>query len=431
MTEQVITISYKPRPWFKPFHNSEKRWRLVVAHRRAGKTVAFINTLIRAALQNDRVHPAPRYGYIAPTFQQAKDLSWNYLKYYCAPLPNTQFSESELTCTLFNGAKISLYGGALAYNRIRGLYMDGVCLDEFSLLSPEALNSVVRPALADYQGFGIVAGTPAGKDHFYEQKVEAERNPDLWDVFVIPSNQTNALAEDELEEMRRQMTPYQFAREMQCSFEAPIEGSYYGDLLVEAKEQGRITKVPYDPRAKVITSFDLGMKDLTSIFFCQKIGQEIHVIDYYQNSGKGLDYYARVLQEKGYLYSHHLFPHDIKLRELGTGRSRFEMLLSLGIEPLIVPDHAIADGVAGVRSLLPISPGHHRGRPRLRDQLPRPGREYAAQLYASALPAPVEEGRSSVVMSEVRDLVLAMLPSLIRIFATGDAPVQLRAAHRG
>ena len=142
---------------------------------------------------------------------------------------------------------------------------------------------------------------------------------------------------------------------MLCSFEAPVENSYYGDLIVEAKTTGRITRVPYDPRAKVITAWDLGMKDLTSIWFAQQIGQEIRFIDYEQGSGKGLDHYARLLQEKKYLYGYHLLPHDIRIRELGTGRSRFETLLSLGVEPLIVPDHSVADGIAGVRSIIPIA----------------------------------------------------------------------------
>jgi len=102
----------------------------------------------------------------------------------------------------------------------------------------------------------------------------AERNPDLWDVFNIPVTDTNALAADELEEMQRTMTPHQFEREMMCSFEAPVENSYYGDLMVAAKMDGRLTRVPYDPRAKVITAWDLGMKDLTTIWFAQKIGQE-------------------------------------------------------------------------------------------------------------------------------------------------------------
>jgi phage terminase large subunit len=354
---EAITIGYRPRKHFRPFHASTKRWRYVVAHRRAGKSVAFINDLIRAALQNTRDIPVPRYAYVGPTFAQAKDLVWNYIKQYTKDLPGVTYSESELTCRLPNRAQITLYGGGQAYNRIRGLYLDGAVLDEYPLINPEALNSVIRPALADYQGFGIVAGTPAGRDHFFDQKVQAERNPDLWDVFNIPVTETNALDPDELSEMQRTMTPHQFEREMMCSFEAPVENSYYGDLMVAARMDGRLTRVPPDPRLRTITAWDLGMKDLTSIWFAQKIGNEIRFIDFYQASGKGLDHYARILQEKGYLYGYHLFPHDIKVREMGTGRSRFETILSLQLpgDPLIVPDHSVADGISGVRTVIPVS----------------------------------------------------------------------------
>lgn len=359
-----VVIPYRPRRHFRSFHDSEKRWRYVVAHRRAGKSVAFVNDLIKKALLNPREVPVPRYAYIGPTFAQTKDLVWGYLKQYTRDLPNVHYSESELSCKLPNRAMISLYGGGQAYNRVRGLYLDGAAIDEYPLVNPEALNSVIRPALADYQGFGVVAGTPAGRDHFFDLKVQAERNPDLWDVFNIPVTETDALDPDELAEMQRTMTPHQFEREMMCSFEAPVENSYYGDLMVEARMTGRITRVPVDPRAKIITAWDLGMKDLTTIWFAQKIGQEIHFVDFYQNSGKGLDHYAAKLADlgrspslggRGYIYGHHLLPHDIKIRELGTGRSRFETLLSLGIEPMVVPDHSIADGISGVRSIIPIA----------------------------------------------------------------------------
>ena len=285
--EDVLTIGYRPRKHFRPFHASKKRWRYVVAHRRAGKSVAFINDLIRAALQNNRDIPVPRYAYVGPTFAQAKDLVWNYIKQYTKDLPGVSYSESELTCRLPNRAQITLYGGGQAYNRIRGLYLDGAVLDEYPLINPDALNSVIRPALADYQGFGIVAGTPAGRDHFFDQKVQAERHPDLWDVFNIPVTETDALDPDELAEMQRTMTPHQFEREMMCSFEAPVENSYYGDLMVAARMDGRLTRVPADPRLKTITAWDLGMKDLTTIWFAQKIGDEIRFIDFYQIKRQG------------------------------------------------------------------------------------------------------------------------------------------------
>jgi phage terminase large subunit len=348
-----IIIPYRPREWFKPLHATTKRWVCDVAHRRAGKSVAQCNHLIRAAISNPRPFPPPRYAYIGPSFAQTKDLIWGYFQQYAGVIPGTRFSESELSCTLPTGAKISLYGGAQAYERIRGLYLDGAVLDEFPLLHPDCFDVVVRPALADYGGFGILSGTPQGRDHFFEAYQRARSNPDTWDVFTIPVTETTALHPDEIEEMRRQMTPNQFAREMLCSFDAPVEGSYYGDLIVDLQARGHITKVPYDRQAGVVTAWDLGMHDHTSVWFAQRIGKEYHIIDALSDSGKGLDHYVKACQLRGYNYVGHIFPHDVKARELGTGRSRYEVLEQLGLEVTICRDHSIDDGIAAVRSFLP------------------------------------------------------------------------------
>lgn len=351
MTE--IVIPYKPRVHFLPLHNSQKRWIVDVAHRRAGKSVAQCNHLIRAALNNARQFPVPKYAYIGPSFAQTKDLIWNYFVQYAGVLPGTRFIEGELTVVLPTGARISLYGGAQAYERIRGLYLDGAVLDEYPLLNPEAFDVVCRPALADYGGWAILSGTPQGRDHFYEAYQRALKNPDTWDVFTIPVTETNALPPDEVEEMRRQMTPNQFAREMLCSFEAPVEGSYYGDLIVDLEIRGHLTKVPYDRSAAVVTGWDLGMHDHTVVWFAQRVGREVHVIDYLADSGKGLEHYVKQIQLRGYQYCGHILPHDVKARELGTGRSRYEVLEQLGLEVTICRDHKIEDRVSAVRSFLP------------------------------------------------------------------------------
>lgn len=349
-----VVIPYTPRDWFRPMHASRKRWCITVAHRRAGKSVAQANHLIRAALANARQFPQPRYAYVGPSFAQTRDLIWGYMNYYAGAIPGTRFTESDLGVTFPTGAKINLYGGAQAYERIRGLYLDGAVLDEFPLLHPDCFDVVVRPALADYAGFALLSGTPAGRDHFFEAYERARKNPDTWDAFSIPCTETTALHPDEIEEMRRQMTSNQFSREMLCSFDAPVEGSYFGDLMVELQAKGQICKVPYDNQAGVVTAWDLGMHDQTSIWFVQRIGREIHVIDFLADSGKGFDYYAKQLQLRGYAYVGHLFPHDVKARELGTGRARFEILEQAGIEVTIAPDHRVEDGIAAVRSLLPM-----------------------------------------------------------------------------
>jgi phage terminase large subunit len=291
--QNVITIPYTPRGHFRSLHQSPKRWKFVVAHRRAGKTVALVNQLIRAAITNIRQTPPPRYAYIGPSFQQTKDLAWGYLKFYTAAIPGMVYSESELTALFPNGAKITLYGGAAAYERMRGLYFDGAVMDEFALLNPDAWESVVRPCLADYRGFAIVSGTSNGDDHFNELRMtKVLTDLENWDYFDIKVTMTDALHPDEVDEMQTSMSKYRFAREMMNSFDAPVEGAYFGELMAEADQDGRICKVPHDPKFPVIAWWDLGIRDTNSIWFVQKVGRAIHVIDYMGVTGKGFPWYA-------------------------------------------------------------------------------------------------------------------------------------------
>ena len=347
-----VTIPYVPREHFKPMHSSHKRWRFVVAHRRAGKTVALCNEVIKKALENTRTFPPPRYAYIGPSFAQAKDLVWNYYKHYTGPLPKVKVVEGDLQIILPNGAMINLYGGSAAYERMRGLYFDGVVADEYPLLNPSMLGSVIRPCLADYEGWAVISGTSNGDDHFHELKKRAEKETDRWDLYSIPVDQTDALAEDEVREMTKDMTADEFAREMMCSFDAPVEGSYYGEVLNDIQLMGQITGVPYDPNALVFTAWDLGVDDETCIWFLQRCGREIHAIDFLQGTGKGLEYYASQIKAKPYSYGCHVLPHDIKVRELGTGVSRKEVLDSMLPNVFVCPPHSIEDGISATRATI-------------------------------------------------------------------------------
>jgi len=134
------------------------------------------------------------------------------------------------------------------------------------------------------------------------------------------------------------------------------DGAYYSVEMRDANAEGRISTVAYDRRLPVVTSWDLGVGDSTSIVFAQFVGGgEIRIIDYYESSGVGLDHYARVLQEKGYMYEQHILPHDVRVRELGSGKSRYETLQSLGIAPItIAPQLGVDDGIQAVRSMLPL-----------------------------------------------------------------------------
>lgn len=375
-TSEEIVLPYKPRPHFRQLHASPARWKFAVCHRRAGKTVALANELISRALNNTRVDPPPRYAYVGPSFDQTKDLVWSYLKHYSSNIPGIRHLEGELQVIFPGGAAIRLYGGALAYERMRGIYLDGAVLDEYPLLAPQAFTSVVRPCLADYRGFAIVSGTSAGDDHFHKLKLRAEDDPD-WAIFDIKITDTgsDALSPEEVEEMRKDMSPDEFAREMMNSFEAPVEGAYYADALNDLQLQGRVTKVSPDLNTSVITSWDLGMRHLQCVWLFQLAGREVHWLDYIEGSGKKLSHYTDLLHLKartgGYGFRAHLLPHDVEVRELGTGHSRRHELVGLLAEPVItVPSHNTEDGITATRGVLGVSwfdaDGTRRGLARLR-----------------------------------------------------------------
>lgn len=353
--EVVYVIPYTPREHFEALHNSPKRWKFVCAHRRAGKSVAEINETIRKALENTRKDPPPRYAYVGPSFDQTKDLIWGYLKHYTSCLPGVQVKEGDLEVILPTGASIKLYGGAAAYERMRGMYFDGIVLDEFPLLNPAVFSTVVRPCLADYRGWAIISGTSNGDDHFSALR-KKHIGDAKWDMFIIPITQTNALHPDEVVEMTEDMSPEEYAREMMCSFEAPVEGAYYSDAMNKLALNSRITKVPYDPSVPVVTWWDLGIDDFMTVWFIQIVGRELHVIGYKQYTGKGLDFVTQEVKNTGYSFSYHIMPHDIRARELSTARSRLEIVYEmLGYDTVIVaPSLKVEDGIAAVRTVLPM-----------------------------------------------------------------------------
>jgi hypothetical protein len=293
---------------------------------------------------------------LAPTFVQAKDIAWAYLKHYTAPLleHGGGKNESELSVVLPTGAQIKLYG-AENYDRMRGLYFDGIALDECQDIPPQALTQVILPALADRGGWLDAAGTPKGRAGLlYQIKQLAEANPDEWFLQILRASETGILPNDELERLRQLMPANEYEQELECSFDAAVTGAYYAKLLNVAEQEGRITNVPWEPTLPVNTAWDLGIADSTSVVFWQQTrGGEIRVIDYYEASGHGLDHYVQVLRGKPYTWGKHYAPHDIQVRELGTGKSRLEVAQSLGIRFDFAPNVRLEDGIGAARMMLP------------------------------------------------------------------------------
>lgn len=359
MGEVRVTIPYVPRPVFLPWHNRTKRWSATVAHRRAGKTVGRVNELIKGALTCPLTDP--RFAYIAPTFTQAKDIAWNYLKRYGLAVPGAEPNESELRVDFPNGGRVRLYG-AENYDRIRGIYLDGAVLDEPALMDPRVYPEVVRPALSDRRGWADFIGTPNGRNHFYElcygdaegKFVGAANDPD-WYFSIHRASETGILSQEELTDLRKTMTPEQYEQELECSFTAAIIGAYFGKEMAEAERENRITRVPHDPSLLTQTWWDLGINDVTSIWFVQWVGRQPLAIDYMEGSGGDAAYWAGELGKKPYHYGDLILPHDAVNQTPNSSKSYADVLRDHGYrKQVIIPrTDDLVNSINQARLLIP------------------------------------------------------------------------------
>lgn len=327
----------------------------MVAHRRCGKTVACVADLItRAATLKRKPGWAPgRYAYVAPLLGQAKDVAWEYLKAYAAPIL-AQKNEGELWVELINKARIRVYG-ADNPDRLRGGYLDGGILDEYADMRPSVLTQIVRPMLADRQGWLTLIGTPKGKNEFWKVWQRAQSD-ERWFTGMYRASETGLLQPAELVDAAKDMSEEEYAQEFECSFDAAILGAYFGKLMVEADRAGRIGRVAYDPRLPVQCAWDLGMGDSMVVWVFQVYGPEIRVLDVVCDHGKGLEFYVDWLVSRGWQRETtlHWLPHDAKVRELTTGKSRIEYLHDvLGLKCELVPNIGLEDGINAVRMCLP------------------------------------------------------------------------------
>jgi phage terminase large subunit len=352
VSEPCVTVDYRPRPQFKAFHARPERFACIVAHRRAGKTVACVHDLQRGAITCKKERP--RLAYLSPFLRQSKQVAWDYLRAAMAPARalGASVHESELRVDYPGGGQVRLFG-ADNPDALRGIYLDGVVLDEYADMDPRVWSEIIRPALADRQGWAVFIGTPRGRNGFFDLWRRAQSEPD-WFSLMLKASDTGLIAPAELALARRDLSEAQYAQEFECSFDAAVIGAYFGALMREAETAGRVAGVPYDPAALVWTAWDLGIRDATAIWFAQVIGRETRINDYYEAAGVDLGHYVRALDAKPYAYAGHIVPHDAQAKELGTGKSRLEVLASLGLKNItLAPLHRIEDGINAVRMLIP------------------------------------------------------------------------------
>jgi hypothetical protein len=364
-----------------------RRFFAVVLHRRAGKTTAVVNHHQRYAmddalerkrllslrpglsaheLQELVLPPAGRrYGHIMPTYKQAKSVAWEMLKFYARPIPGLKINEAELTIRYPTGHSFGLYG-ADNPDALRGLPFSGVSFDEFSQQPRNIYSEIISKALADHLGYAMFLGTIKGKDQLYETYQAAKESPDwfaLWqDVdksIATEDGITIQLLEQAMADDRKQialglMTQDEYDQEWFLSSDAAIKGAWFLKEMAKAKADGRITRVPVDQALPVDTDWDLGIADSMAIWFSQSLRSgEVRLVDYYEASGEGFPHYIAMMAAKGYVYGKHHAPHDIAVRELGSGKSRQEVAKALGLtfqHPM--PALELSDGINSARLLL-------------------------------------------------------------------------------
>lgn len=348
-----VELDYKPRDVFLDFHERQQRWSVIVAHRRAGKTVLCINDLIYKALIENKENG--RYAYIAPYYAQAKSIAYDYLMRFSDPV-RVNHNVSELWVELMNGARIRLFGADNA-DSLRGLYLDGVVLDEYADMKPSIWGAVIRPLLADRKGWATFIGTPKGHNQFWDVYNNALHD-DAWYVKTLRASQTGLLGADELADAAKIMTQDQYLQEFECDFESAILGAYYGKEMRQLTDQGRIKPIEYEPMFPVHTAWDLGYSDDTAIWFFQVVHGEIRCLDYHSSNGQPVAFYAGILQarerERGYNYGNHYLPHDARAKTLASNRSIIEQLSDkIPLKSLkIVPNLSLQDGIQASRLAL-------------------------------------------------------------------------------
>jgi hypothetical protein len=361
---QRISLPYK----WKPRDYQMNLWRaleggckraIAVWHRRAGKGMTGMHWLTTQALQRRGL-----YWHLFPEYKQGRRMAWNgmdktgnpFLSCFPSELV-TRKLDQEMTLHLANGSIYQVVGTD-DINSLMGANPIGLIVDEYSLQNPEAWN-LLRPILNENGGWALFVYTPRGRNHGYRLYQRALKNEE-WYAELLTVDDTNVVKQSDIDDDRAMGMPEpMIQQEYWSSFDAPLSGAYYAEVLMWMQENDRITDFPHVEGSRVYTGWDIGM-DTTAIWFAQIVGREFRIIDYYEKPAADPAHFARVLkgQEPGYermaryIYGDCWLPWDAKHEVFGRDLTVEEQLWGLGIPVRVGRKCAIDDQIAGVRKQL-------------------------------------------------------------------------------
>ena len=345
MAKLTIPYNFQPRkyqiPLFKAFDAGIKRG-VCCWHRRAGKDKCGLNLFIREMFKRKG-----QYYHLFPTARQARKAIWDGIDKDGLKVMDhfpkeviVSKNETDMKITLTNGSIYQLVGTDMGLDWLVGTNPVGLLFSEYPIMSPKAWD-FLRPIIRENDGIALFVYTPRGQNHGHRMFEMAQEN-DQWFCSKLTVEDTRRDSEgedgsrvvtaDDLEEERREgMDEQMIQQEYYCSFHAAIPGAYFAKEMTRMETDGRIGRVPWEPKLKTSTFWDLGIDDSMSVVFAQQHGQEVRIIDYYEASGDGLPHFISEIKSKPYSYDSHNAPWDIEVRELTTGKTRRETARSLGI----------------------------------------------------------------------------------------------------
>lgn len=364
----VIPHSFKPRryqlPVFQALQNGIRRINLRW-HRRAGKDLVAINICAMMGV----IEPGT-YWHVLPTYAQGKKVVWEgktregvpfldaipedlrigspnqtemKIKFISTPCHNTGRSRSS-TYQVVGGDN---------YDSLVGSNPRGIVFSEWSLTDPRAWD-YFRPILTENGGWAVFIYTPRGKNHAYSQEMRIADDP-TWFNSVLTIEDTGAVTKEAVDQDRKEgYSEERIQSEYFVSYETSLDGSVYREEIKFLEDNNRFDSgIEWDPRYTVNTTWDIGMDDMTFIWFFQEIDRKIFWIDCYYSSGHGISHYAKKLGEKPYVYNRHFGPWDIAVRNYGAeATTRKEIFRQNGIKMIAAPNISREDGIEAVRPLL-------------------------------------------------------------------------------